>query len=98
MKEEEIQKYEKIAKENEENEERTRKRIADRIAELDRINRLASIIPRPKGIFWKRCPKCNSILKRETTWINTCECYRSFKCECEYEYVSFCDYTDYGPQ
>lgn len=98
MKEEEILKYERTIKENEENEELAHNRKRNKIAELDRLSRVASVISSPKGIFRKRCPKCDRVLKRETTWVNACECFRSFKCGCGYEYVTFCDYTDYGPQ
>jgi hypothetical protein len=48
-------------------------------------------IPKPKGLFTKRCPRDNSILKRtemKTGGYNGCIYYDYYVCpKCDYEYA-----------
>ena len=47
---------------------------------LSRLERIESLLPKPKGIFVKKCPICGKRLVKDAAY------YRYFYCDCGYEY------------
>lgn len=55
-----------------------------------RIERISAYLPKPLGLFRKRCPHCNSVLvhhkKCSGDWIAT-DINILYECKCGYEYA-----------
>ena len=64
-----------IKLENEINKKKEEMRI-----HLRRLNHIKSILPKPKGIFIKKCPLCGKKLVKDRDYV------KYFRCKCGYEY------------
>jgi len=80
MNEEEIEKIEKEIKKENSDFDKVCKR-AERILDINYK------LSKPKGIFYKKCPKCGKRLKYKILLTNPFRYLALYQCECGYEYV-----------
>lgn len=63
------------------------KKFQSKVTHAKRILNLQTVIPKPKGLLEKKCPKCDKILTSTYMHTNPFRYIILYECKCGYEYA-----------